>query len=415
MKKLKSTVCLIIVFLMMLTASCTPNTDNETAPDTADTMSDETQSEAEDEQTDAVTEQGELPEPNDVTGLDITNKTKLVSICYSMWFDTIAGGRIYDISAILNRGGEAALSPSYGGWGNYGTFHYWSEPALGYYESSDKSVIRTHMTQLADAGVDFIILDNTNANYNTWQANNYWDRMVTIPCKAICDTILEMRSEGKKTPYVVFWNRAESDCGWDTCEAVYKEFYATDKYDDCWVYWDGKPLMLYASSKFPCQLQERHFRYASKFTTREMTVTIYTKARPSENQWTFISDSKYPCKDENGDYEQISVYVARQSDYMSNTGTAIGRNGGKTFQKQWLRAFQHTPKIVTLTWWNEWAAQRQGDHNGRVTFVDNYTQEYSRDIEPMKGGHGDTYYQWMKQYISAYKAGEDCPTDLIDK
>ena len=42
-------------------------------------------------------------------------------------------------------------------------------------------------------------------------------------------------------------------------------------------------------------------------------------------------------------------------------------------------------------------------------FTDNFNQEYSRDIEPMKGGHGDQYYRWLCEYIRAYRAGEDCP------
>ena len=66
------------------------------------------------------------------------------------------------------------------------------------------------------------------------------------------------------------------------------------------------------------------------------------------------------------------------------------------------------PKVLTRTWWIEWAAQRF-IVDGQTAFVDNYNQEYSRDIEPMEGGHGDQYYQWMKQYIEAYKAGKDCP------
>ena len=54
--------------------------------------------------------------------------------------------------------------------------------------------------------------------------------------------------------------------------------------------------------------------------------------------------------------------------------------------------------------------------NGNETvFCDVYNEEYSRDIEPMKGGHGDTYYQWMCQYIKAYKAHEEWPNDLINE
>ena len=38
-----------------------------------------------------------------------------------------------------------------------------------------------------------------------------------------------------------------------------------------------------------------------------------------------------------------------------------------------------------------------------VMFVDEFDQEHSRDIEPMKGGHGDNYYYQMVDYIRRYK------------
>lgn len=99
-------------------------------------------------------------------GLDITNKSDLVSICYSTWFNPIvaksgSSSGIYNITEILAGNAE---------WGPVNAFHFWGEPAVGYYRSDDQSVIRTHMTQLAEAGVDFIIIDNTNAQATAWGA-----------------------------------------------------------------------------------------------------------------------------------------------------------------------------------------------------------------------------------------------------
>lgn len=79
-----------------------------------------------------------------------------------------------------------------------------------------------------------------------------------------------------------------------------------------------------------------------------------------------------------------------------------------------LSAFEIRPKIVTLSWWNEWTAQRLQLKDGEYVFVDNYNREYSRDIEPMEGGHGDQYYKWMIEYISAYKGHLTCPV-LVEK
>jgi len=38
-----------------------------------------------------------------------------------------------------------------------------------------------------------------------------------------------------------------------------------------------------------------------------------------------------------------------------------------------------------------------------VMFVDEFDQEHSRDIEPMRGGHGDDYYWQMVDFIRRYK------------
>lgn len=46
---------------------------------------------------------------------------------------------------------------------------------------------------------------------------------------------------------------------------------------------------------------------------------------------------------------------------------------------------------------------------GTYCFTDNYNQEYSRDIEPQKGGLGSTYYNWTKEYIQAYKNHQSVP------
>ena len=100
------------------------------------------------------------PTEGNTLGLDITDKTGLVSICYSVWFDAILGKSgsgvddWHNVTEILAGKQE---------WGGVPSFHYWAKPAVGYYSSSNKDVIRTHMTQLYTAGVDFIIIDLTNA------------------------------------------------------------------------------------------------------------------------------------------------------------------------------------------------------------------------------------------------------------
>lgn len=141
-----------------------------------------------------------------------------------------------------------------------------------------------------------------------------------------------------------------------------------------------------------------------EFTVRHMWGL---RQEPAIQQWSFLNIENVPSYDNDGNVEQMAVCVATQETYMTEP-TAHGRDHGRFFYGQWKRAFEYRPKVITITWWNEWAAQRF-EVNGKIAFVDNYNQEYSRDIEPMEGGHGDQYYQWMKQYIEAYRNYENCP------
>lgn len=335
-----------------------------------------------------------VPAEGQTLGLDITDKTDLVSINYSVWFDAILGAgsdkvtKYNDITEILAGRQE---------WGGSPSFHYWAKPGCGYYyRSSDKDVIRTHMTQLYEAGVDFIVIDLTNAG-DGYIGNAAWTTYIEIPMVAILDTIMEMRAEGKGTPYVVFWSGSSDG---PLYQALFDRFHNVDKWKDCFVYWDNKPLLITTHT------DPADFPLKDLYTVRMMWGLSNDHVA---YHWSFLNVNN--CGTESctpdGKPEQVSVAVATQETYMS-ASTAHGRNHGIFWYAQWAYAFRVHPKIVGLTWWNEWAAQRLSV-DGQFVFTDNYNEEYSRDIEPMTGGHGDQYYQWMKQYIAAYKSHAECP------
>ena len=130
-----------------------------------------------------------------------------------------------------------------------------------------------------------------------------------------------------------------------------------------------------------------------------------------------------------GENEQMSVGVAQNAvgnrlGSMSEPG-AKGRSfhGGKTdsspdavphglnFAEQFEHALKADPKFIFVTGWNEWIAGRFPEFNGIKgnMFVDQYDQEHSRDIEPMKGGHGDNYYYQLAAFIRRYKGVRPVP------
>ena len=304
---------------------------------------------------------------------DLNDISNAVGICYSTWFNPI-----YKNARLISSGHLKANQ-----------FYYWGEPALGFYSSNDKGVIEQHMKMFNEAQIDFIIIDNTNVQ-KSWKSGNYWKKMVSESMKSLLDKINEMNSSGIGTPKVVNWINTNNGTG--ELKDIYNEFYQKEAYSKLWLYYEGKPLILTTSS-----------------TSTSLPVTIRKmwglQTSLQRNEWSFLQlNNDKPSYNSSGQIEQIGVTTASQATYMSVTSTAKGRRGGRTFNEQWQVAFKYKPKVVTITWWNEWAAQ-----NLNGNFTDLYNQEYSRDIEPMKGGHGDTYYNWMKEYISAYKNNQSCP------
>ena len=85
---------------------------------------------------------------------------------------------------------------------------------------------------------------------------------------------------------------------------------------------------------------------------------------------------------------------------------------GYNFAEQWEHALQEDPLFIFVTGWNEWFGGRFEEFIGvqkPVMFVDTFNQEHSRDVEPMKGGHGDNYYYQMVNYIRRYKGARPLP------
>ena len=348
-----------------------------------------------------------VPAEGNTLGLDITDRTDVVSICYTMWFNAIHGEGKGKIEQALN---VEELTKQYGFSAEYGfgtkddqhnhvpAFHYWSKPAQGYYRSTDTDAIRNNMTLLYNAGVDFIILDYTYASapgYNP--GSGPWASYIEGPVIALLDTIMEMRTEGLGTPYVVFWLGSSN-----MFDTMYEHFMQPEKWQDCFVYWNGKPFIM-NWSKDDTDYEELFPAY----TVRSM---YGLRATASTNQWSYleIDNSRTVSYDAEGKAEHMCADVATQETYMSQP-TAHGRQGGRFWNGQWKNVFAVHPKIVTVTWWNEWCAQEYYVDGVGYIFTDNFNQEYSRDIEPMEGGHGDQYYRWLCEYIRCYKNGKNCP------
>ena len=168
-----------------------------------------------------------------------------------------------------------------------------------------------------------------------------------------------------------------------------------------------------------------------RFFTFRKPMPDYFQGPTGPDQWSWLETApQHVFPNSRGEKEMMAVGVA-QNAVGSRLGSmsepdAKGRsfhNGaqdhspgatrqGLNFAEQFERALKEDPKLIFITGWNEWIAQRFDEFAGvkqPVMFVDQFDEEHSRDIEPMKGGHGDDYYYQMVSFIRRYKGVRQPP------
>lgn len=349
-------------------------------------------------------------------GVPAPRAGKTVVMFYYIWHGFHSPIGPNDITQIL------AKDPANPQWGPNGSFHWWGEPEAGYYRAEDPWVIRRNMSMLADAGVDAIFFDVTNAE--------------TYPntVKAVCDTIRSMRAQGNPAPQIGFVIHSRAA---QTQQKLWDELYSKGLYSDLWFRWKGKPLIMgERDAKLP-DGTELSDQIKNFFTWR------YSWAwSPGEGKWPWLDTSpQRPNPDPDNPNLNEQTPVATASHPTSNLGKSFQNgvqppldqhgltpytNEGRYFEQQWQGALQLDPEAVFVTQWNEWVAQRftvDGDSGpgflghptkkGDTFFVDVYNAEFNRDIEPMKGGWGDNYYFQLVSNIRKFKGAR--PVEAASK
>ncbi|WP_165245133.1 hypothetical protein [Paludisphaera soli] len=331
---------------------------------------------------------------------------RTTGIFYFLWNE--GQNPVYDLSKILT------ANPDDPKFGPPGAFHHWAEPLFGYYRDDDAYVIRKHIQMLTDAGVDMLFFDVTNAlTYDSVR-------------DALLKVLDEFRASGQRTPKIAFLANSASA---RTVEHLYQTFYKPGKGRDHWFAWGGKPLILTPPDGLSDEVK-------AFFTIRHSWA--WTKGQAwfgdGRDKWPWLDHTpQAPGWHESPDRpEQIVVATAEHP--ISNIGRSFHDGAqpppeerrpeaGLYFAEQWKRAREVDPPFVFITGWNEWIAQRFLDRKGEMSmggvrlkpggtfFVDQFSPEYSRDIEPMRGGFGDAYYYQLASEIRRYK-GARKPADV---
>ena len=329
-------------------------------------------------------------------------------------------GIMYYVNKPANMGGPVditralAANPDAPALGN-GGFTWWGEPLWGYYQSHDPWVVRHDLALLADAGVDTLIFDTSNAN------------VYPQTVQAIVDAAFEMRKNGERAPQFAFLTHFHAA---ERVQQIYDAFYKDPKYAPLWFKWNGKPMIFGNRDDKSAPLPDEVKNF---FTWRDSWAWD-----AGNGKWQWID--RYPQKpglSPDGKVEQMPVAAASHPSIMVGRSFHDGKeppldkysltpdsNRGLFFAEQWKQALKVDPPMIWLTQWNEWTAVpgTTGNGNGLSVgkselrpgsfhYIDVYNREFTRDIAPDLSGSGDNYYLQMVDGIRKFKGARPTPVE----
>ena len=341
--------------------------------------------------------------------------------------------------SVLDKFPEALNDFDHPAWG--GTYsgrpYFWDEPLYGFYSNLDEYVLRKHAELLADADIDVVIFDCTNSTLTFEEGYEQLFKVWT-----------EAKAEGVDVSQIAFiLNFTGREETRTQLRQLYNDVYSKGRYEDLWFMWEGKPLIM---AKHRClNIFDETDREIYNFFTFRANESTYFASDTSyfSDTWGWCSDFEQTLfgKRLNGSVEQVCVSVAQNAnefglnamncpegtvqgrafadgdysytynyagkDITVNSKTENAHFYGINFQQQWDYAIEKNPDFIFVTGFNEWIAGRFDTWNGTENaFPDQFSPEYSRDIEPSNGELKDYFYYQLVENVRRYK-GTDYPDE----
>lgn len=380
---------------------------------------------------------------------------KYVGIFYFVLLGDQGHNNIIDVNDIMDEYGNGLTdnplfaldgNPAYGDGSISPTtqFHYWGKPLYGYYQSSDKWVVRRHLELFMNAGIDFLYLDYTNSTYE-------YDAGV----RALTDVIRELLSEGyENVPRLAFMLPDNVNDSTRKVKSVYDKWYSKEQYADCWFIADeylnptGNPMVVgnftdsqgtYPNPAIDSAVRSRLWLKQMQWPSRDADSNAFpwiewrypNGSQPNHGGIMNVSIAQHINSWSSSAYID-AVAGGKKYSYRArgwtpdNSSDHYGINkdnvmAGTNFEWQWQNALnvKDELKMVTVTGWNEWAAPKVGTYNYTVNgvkygvFNDCFNMEFSRDAEMMEGGYGDNYYMQLVRNIREFKGKSIEKTDNV--
>ena len=334
---------------------------------------------------------------------DAEDDSLYVGMFYFLWLGQHGGemNGIYDIAKITQNGENMdAFYYTVSEESPLNKYHFWGEPVWGYYQSDDEWVIRKQVEMLTMAGVDYLYFDTTNGAL--------YDNVTAV----LFEVLQEYYDAGWDVPKFMYYVASGDK---ENIISLYENLYSQGKYEDLWFAPDGKPMITVMASTTwnESDPTEKAISEFFDFRLRQWPTDSFLR-----EGWPWI-EFEYPQPIH---MDVVNVSAAQHTSVKMSETTANRGKGfdistmkndsskvaeGVNYESQWERVLtgEHSDMIrfVNVTGWNEWVALKLDDAAERYFMVDQFNEEYSRDLEPVKGESGDNYYMQTIRNIRDWK------------
>lgn len=327
-------------------------------------------------------------------------KSAQIGIWYAVWYDKTTEGSFWDHSG--RKSATYAGDPIY------------YRPLLpdgtyGKYRSTDSEMINFHLQEIADAQIDFIIMDQTNnidngtlnaasiktakaiMNWNQVEGNRTIKYCSGIGAYATKDNMDHIESEAKKL--VERYIDVKSGLG------------SPENH----VYVDGKPLLIiyndyFTEAEWKAYQKSHDTPYADRFTIR------FAKGHVRQGQtgfWGWVMPEGPQINEEVAvmmpGWYKIAVV---EGTFGSASLPYVYRNRGKFYEDGWKTLLKSNivPDFVVINSFNEYA-----EHTAVFTAkTDLFPEDYGieRWLDSSGKENPSLYWDMTKQYIAKFKNGD---------
>jgi len=284
--------------------------------------------------------------------------TSQIGIWYTVWWDD-----------------EPPFDSHWTDWTRY-------RPVRGDYDSGDPAILEAHMRWMKEAGIDFVIIDDTNGHGNdngniASHIDQLFDVVEGMPAGTAPKLAVAIGA-GQFAANDPAAHQAEADL-------VYAQYAQSPVYYQ----WKGKPLLVnYTTPSWFYKWDDTRFsvRYATGRVSEGKPVA------PETGLWGWVFDESFPTA------EAMGVMPGWDTAHLGRGTTPIPREDGELYSRQWLEALKCNPEAVIIASFNDLAEETSIEAaTPRDSATPAYVDEY--------GNPAPDWYEKMTEGYAGLKNG----------